>query len=484
MSDSIREAIFRWLMAQNVTAYWVGGSVRDWVLQRHVHDLDIVVDGHSIRLGRRLADELGGAFYVLDAKREAARVLLPTGAKQPFSVDLTRMCGGDIHSDLAARDFTINAMALPIGATSLHDLIDPFGGLTDLKQGHLRAVSSVSLYNDPLRTFRAVRMVHQFGLRTEPATESFICQAASLLPQVSAERIRDEMCRILDLSPVGPPVADLCRLGLLRAVFERFGREHSVPLGRILGDLACSLPESPPAMDTPLHRALEVLAAWDLLFASEEQPSLVVKHTPAVEMFRGVIQRHRDLLLPRLQTTIVGHRTSSLMLKWVMLLFYTGGIAYVSTVLNGLRFSNAEIRRSVTLANVFTQPGTWIEQQDISRRDLYRFYKQARDCGPEAIALFLTDRLAALVRGETTESPAQVAAVADKAWRAYFESYNEIVAPPRLVDGEIIMARLGIPQGPLVRELLEQIQEAQVTGEIRSREEALSWLDERARRRT
>ncbi len=475
MSDSIREAVFGWLKGQNVRAYWVGGSVRDWVLGRHVHDLDIAVEGRPIPLGRRLADAFGGAFYALDAEREAVRVLLPTEAGQPFTLDLTRLYGGDIHSDLAARDFTINAMALPIGVTDLSKLVDPFGGLSDLRQGWLRPVSPMSLQNDPLRAFRAVRMAHQFALRAEPETESLIRQAIPLLPQVSAERIRDEVCRILDLCPAGPPVADLHQLGLLHSLFERFVVSQQVA-GRLPhpGELYALPIELQP------HRAVEAFNAWESLFDSGPQPPPSSQTERALTAFRDVINRYRRLLQDRLGAGIAGYRTRATMLKWVILLLYTAGPMCVSAVLSGLRFSNAEVRFSVTLANVFLEPMAWVEQQDVSPRVLHRFYRQARDCGPEALTLFLADRLAAFGRGEAVHSPVEIAGVVDKAWRAYFEAYHEIVAPPRLLNGEDITAQTGIPAGPAVGELLEQLQEAQAAGEIRSREEALNWLEARA----
>ena len=478
MSDSIRDAVFQWLMTQNVTSYWVGGSVRDWALQRSGHDLDIVVDGSPIRLGRNLADKFSGAFYVLDAGREAARALLPSGAGEPFTVDLTRILDGDIYSDLAARDFTINAMALPVGVSDSNDLIDPFGGLADLAQGRLRAVAETSLRDDPLRAFRAVRMAYQFGLRVEPATESLICEAVPLLPQVSSERIRDELCRILELSPVCPPVIYLSELGLLYSVFERFGLGLAVPSARAEGHAACHSNRPSLSMELRPQRAVDALGAWESLFGDGGEPPLSVEYARALNMFRQIVERYRDSLEFRLNEAVVGHRTRKVLLKWVMLLFYIGGMACVDAVLDGLRFSNSEIRLSTTLADVFTKPAEWVVQRGVSHRDIHRFYRQARDCGPEAISFYLADRLAALGRGEIVEPPEVMAAIMDKAWWAYFEAHDEVVEPPRLVDGKIIMSKLGIPSGPQVRELLERVQEAQAEGEIHSREEALRWLDE------
>ena len=164
-------------------------------------------------------------------------------------------------------------------------------------------------------------------------------------------------------------------------------------------------------------------------------------------------------------------------MKWVMLLLYAGGPDRVEPMLRRIRFSRAELRRGQTLASIYTLPGDWVKRGEVSRRRLHRFYREARDCGTESLLLYLADRLAALRRGEMIDSPKVISNLIETAWWAYFDAYDIIVAPPRLVDGKDIMSLMGVPQGPHIRELLEQVQEAQAEGKIRTREEALCWLE-------
>jgi hypothetical protein len=166
-----------------------------------------------------------------------------------------------------------------------------------------------------------------------------------------------------------------------------------------------------------------------------------------------------------------------LLMKWVMLSLYAGGQDKVETMLRRFHFSRVELRRSRTFASVFTRPGDWVKHGEVSRRQLHRFYREARDCGPASLLLYLADRLAALERGEMNDSPNKISDLIETAWRAYFDAYDTIVAPPRLVDGNDVMSVMGVAQGPHIRELLEQVQEAQVEGTIRTREEALRWLE-------
>jgi len=97
--------------------------------------------------------------------------------------------------------------------------------------------------------------------------------------------------------------------------------------------------------------------------------------------------------------------------------------------------------------------------------------------------LYMADRLAALGQGEMIDPPELIADLIETAWRAYFDAYDTVVAPPRLVDGKDVMSLKGLPPGPHIRELLEQVQEAQAEGQIRTRAEALCWLENSYERR-
>lgn len=466
-ADRFQQDIIRWLGVQEVTAYLVGGCVRDRVLGRISHDLDVAVDGSAVRLGRRLADRFGGAFYILDSERGAARALLPVEGGVTTTIDLTCMFGEDIYSDLAARDFTVNAMALTVSPGSSDELIDPYNGQRDLQEGRLRAVSHTSLQDDPVRVLRAVRISYQFGLLMDPSTESLTREAVPLLERLSPERVRDEMCRILGLSPASLPLTYMDQLGILGFLFRQFGHRLSDESVRSTEALSRSFQ---PA------RAIEVIDAWEKLWDDQTAP-LPHEQREALPVFRRAIGHYREQLNRRLSEVIANYRTQALLMKWVMLLLYAGGQDRVETMLSRFHFSRAELRRGRTLASVFTRPGDWVKHGEVSRRQLHRFYREARDCGAESLLLYLADRLAALGRGEMIDSPKMISDLIEAAWRAYFDAYDTIVAPPRLVDGKDVMSLMGLAQGPYIRELLEQVQEAQAEGKISTREEALCWLE-------
>jgi hypothetical protein len=172
-------------------AYLVGGAVRDGLLGRPVLDTDVACREPE-RAARRLRQRAGGAVFLLSERHGAWRVALADGR----TVDFTAL-QGDIRSDLAGRDFTVNAIALPLPDG---EPIDPFDGRADLDARLLRAVSAGVFVDDPLRLLRAVRLEDELVLRIEPGTEALVRRHAGLAAEPAGERILDELER---LSPAG-----------------------------------------------------------------------------------------------------------------------------------------------------------------------------------------------------------------------------------------------------------------------------------------
>ncbi len=202
--------------------YIVGGAVRDGLLDRPVHDMDFVLPGETRHLAQQVAARLNGALYILDEDRHTTRVVLdqaelPGGrAGDRFLLDFATFRAGDLVGDLWDRDFTINAMAFDLAHPD--QLIDPTGGLGDLRAGLIRACSPASFSNDPIRILRAVRQALGLGFHLDPESLQLMRTAVPLLPQISAERLRDELFKILDGSNVALAIRILDRLGALAYV--------------------------------------------------------------------------------------------------------------------------------------------------------------------------------------------------------------------------------------------------------------------------
>jgi tRNA nucleotidyltransferase/poly(A) polymerase len=198
-------------------AWIVGGAVRDELLGRPVIDLDI-----ACREPEAAARRYGGPVFPLSERHGAWRVALDGGR----TVDFTPL-QDTIEADLGTRDFTINAIAQPLGGG---DPVDPFGGLRDLEQRVLRVVRASVFQDDPLRLLRAVRLEDELGFRLDDEAERLVREHAALVDRPAGERILAELVR---LSAQG--FERLSELGLL------------APLGGSTDRLR-TLADSPPEM--------------------------------------------------------------------------------------------------------------------------------------------------------------------------------------------------------------------------------------------
>lgn len=194
-------------------AWVVGGAVRDELLGREGVDLDIACREPK-QAARAYAQRVGGAPFPLSERHGAWRVALDDGR----TVDFTPLRNG-IEDDLATRDFTINAIAVPLEGG---EPADPFGGQADLERRVLRAVSRSVFDDDPLRLLRAVRLEDELGLRLDDETALLVQEHAALVDRPAGERIVAELVRLsVDgfrraeelglLGPLGGSVAGLDR---------------------------------------------------------------------------------------------------------------------------------------------------------------------------------------------------------------------------------------------------------------------------------
>ena len=230
----------------------VGGAVRDALLNRlgPTPDLDLVVPGDAIAVCRELRRSHGGSAVVLDAERSIARLVV-----QGWSLDLARQEGDDLSADLHRRDYTINAMALPLAEP--RTLVDPLGGAAHLATGELVAVAEANLLDDPLRLLRGLRLASELEFRLEPRTRTWILQHGPRIGSVAGERVLAELEK-LAAAPAGHRgLADVLNSELLRpwqgagsneerrnalALLDRLSLEHSRQLQLSAEEAAAALP--------------------------------------------------------------------------------------------------------------------------------------------------------------------------------------------------------------------------------------------------
>ncbi len=473
---TVLAAVQRRLTHRGEQGYLVGGAVRDALLGRDIDDIDVAVAGDPGPLADALRPELGASVVVLDAKRRIFRLVLGHG--RPV-LDLTPL-DGNLDEDAQRRDFTIDALAVPltelVRSPQQAPVIDVVGGMQDLRRRTVRAVADGVFREDGARLLRAVRLAAELDFEIEEQTASLISRDAGLLRSVAPERVRDEFCRILGLPGAGGWLGLLDRLGLLT---------------RILPELEAARGVTQPKEHywDVLQHSMETVAAVERVLRSR----LVGNVGEADPDVTGETPWDDDLARYFAQEVGGGH-TRGLLLKLAALLHdvakpatktiepdgrirFLGhpslGARMTQEAMERLRFGNRETRAVVTLVKEHLRPGLISRDGGPSRRALYRFFRDAGDVVVETLFLSLADLLAA--RGPLLE--------ADD-WRRYAEQIRGMLdnwrdqgreaRPPKLIDGHDLMRALDLAPGPHVGYLLDAVREAHAAGELSTPDEAFA----------
>ncbi len=478
------QAIHRLARERGVRLWPVGGAVRDALLGCPIHDWDFAVERDALGLARAVADALGGDFYPLDAERDTGRVILKTESGARLELDFAALRGDTLEADLAARDFTINALAVDEDNVP----VDPTGSLADLAARRVRAVSEHAFRDDPLRLLRAVRVEAELGFEIEPQTAAWILRDAPLLAQPSAERVRDEFVRLLALPGAAASMQRLDEFGLL---------VHVIPELEALKGVE----QSPPHTLDVWQHTLATIDALEGIIAAVCS-NVTVQHTDSLERLsydvaRALGQFAGDLCA-HLAVEVGGGRDRALLLKLAALLHDVGkpqtrsqseegrvhfynhelvGAPLAAARMERLRFSHDEVERVRVLVGQHLRPMFLAQGEPLTRRAVYRYFRATACAGVDVVLLALADHLA--IWGARLEEArwARLLDVAETLLAHWFEHYEATVAPPPLLSGGDVMAALGLQPGPQIGRLLESLREAQAAGEVRTREEALALVE-------
>ncbi len=169
----------------------VGGSVRDGLLNKlsQKPDLDFVIPIEAIKFSKNLSKKVNATFIKLDEKRDIARLVI-----NGWTLDFARQVGKNLEDDLLRRDFRINAIALTLSEKP--EIFDPIGGMDDLKDKKIVAISEKNLIDDPLRILRGFRLMCELGFELEKKTKIFLKNNVDKLSNVAPERIKMEILKI------------------------------------------------------------------------------------------------------------------------------------------------------------------------------------------------------------------------------------------------------------------------------------------------
>ena len=463
--------------------FLVGGSVRDMFLGREVTDLDFACkDG--IATGRALANQNGFDFYILDRERDCCRVIQTLADGTKVHYDINGLRAPTIENDLRDRDFTINAMAINIVDQKL---VDPTAGLMDLRNKVLKACSHSTIHNDPLRALRAVRFSVSLGLRIDADVLAQIRTVLPSLERVSAERIRDELFKIFATPKPALAIELLDKLGILPLLFPKLSAlkglaqpaphvndawVHTIGVVRHLSAIlaaACAYDEEKANAD--LFTGLLVLKLGKYRhflrdhFEAERSEGRNRRTTLVFTALFHDVEKPSCRTEEQGRIRFLGHDTA--------------GALTIASVAEGLRLSTSETYAASKIVGNHMRIHGLVNRKDegfdVSDRAIYRYYRALGIDGIDLLLLSLADLRATFEHTLPQDKWRNGLDVVEQFLNAWVSRQSEVISPPVLINGHMLMKDLGIGPGGLLGTLLEAVREDQAAGSIKTTDQALAF---------
>ncbi|MCB0880479.1 MAG: HD domain-containing protein [Thermoleophilia bacterium] len=449
----------------------VGGVVRDAILERPLLDVDLATAADPERVARTIARALGGTPFPLgergDSDEGCWRIALDANDDDPDAprqVDVCALRGGSIHADLAERDFTANAIAVPLLGDD--QPIDPNHGLADLRDGRLRMVSAAAFDDDPLRMLRAARIAHQLDWEIDDDTVAAIRARATRMVEPAGERTFHELkllllhpearrgWRLLErlgLDAVLLPELDACR-GMQQSRFHHLDvHDHTLAV---------------------LDNCEDLIAATDFWLPLPAEPGLVV--APWSEQQRLVVllaalchdlgKPATHAMRPDGRVSFVGHDDV--------------GRDIVDAIAERWRWSGA-VRRDVRhLVGTHLALG-FVLHGDRGARDRWKLRRTLGTVTAEAVVLSVGDRLATSGLDDRRRWVRAHLELAREVWTDHWREQRDGVPAP-LLDGREVARAAGIEPGPRLGELVELLAQAQAVDGVDTVDAARAFVREAA----
>jgi poly(A) polymerase len=457
-------------------AYVAGGPVRDWLLGRKVLDLDLVVPDGAIALARKFAQRTTGHFVMLDEKEGMARV-----ACKDFILDFSqyRDMANNIEEDLCQRDFTINAMAVPLSSAlpllnnysqlatrnSQLTILDPAGGLADLNNRIIRAIARKNLESDPLRLLRAYRFRSQLDFEIEQHTQVYIKELSSTIDSVASERISHELRLIMESKRAGRTLHEMVQVRLLQALLPEINPMEGMPQPGY------------HHLDVLDHSLATVKAMEDLIvnpcnkfFSCEPIEGWIIGNSARIPDLKWAAFLH-DIGKPACKGEKQGRLT-----------FYRHdhiGSDMVLAIGKRLRWPKQETIFVAKMVRLHMRPFHLLKnlrQGGPTKRAMRRLLAETGADYPAIFLLAMADSMSGCGPLKPLELDAELA----KLWEVVHTFYQDRLKPvkmrPRLLTGHDLQRIFSLSPGPLIGKSLDALEEAQVEGAVSTRDEAVSWL--------
>ena len=443
----------------DVEAYIVGGFVRDILMNKKSPDRDLILCGCDVeKFSRELADKLNAHFIELDSVNKIYRIVLENKIDY---IDITMPIENDFEKDIKRRDLTINAIAYNLKTSEIIDLV---GGVDDIKNKKIKGICDKNFEDDPLRLLRIFRFYAKTGFEIDESLIELSKRLYKRINEPAKERVTVELLKMFEGKYCDLALLKLDECGLLEEIFPIYKEVKKIP------------PNSHHHLDL-IHHLIESVRQVQMIYekSSEEVKNYLetIKYGSVQELaFLKLATFLHDIGKPScwtIEEDTLRHR----FIKHDEI-----GSKLVIPILKDLKFSKKQIQYVQTLIKYHIYPSSMVSAEDVTDKAFMKFYRKMEGYVIDLIILAMADRLSA--RGEkiTEDIVNKNINALTKLLSDYLEMRKDIKPLEKLLDGRDIMELLNIKQGPQLGEIVNALKEAQISGNVTTKEEAINFVIE------
>lgn len=463
MSSTIVDKIRSDVILNKITStfnndiYLVGGTVRDFYMEKESTDRDIIVmDEDAREFALRLADIFEATFVPLDEENRIYRLVLPDKINY---IDVTNPLENSLEKDLMRRDLTINAIAVNIRSG---EVVDISGGITDIKNKLINYVSELNFVDDPLRLLRVYRFQALLDFELSPETIDAVCKYSDLIHKPAVERINYELMRLFNGEFAHKALENMNKTWILEEIFPFVKELKQVP------------PNSHHHLDL-FHHSIETVKQITEIYNNSSDE--VKEHLDRIDF--GGLPRIAHLRLAgflhdigKFSTWTIEEDTG----RHRFIKHDDVGAKMALKILKKLNFSNKQIDYITSMIKNHIYPSSVMQSPQITDKIMMRYVRKMDDNSIDAIILAQADRLSA--RGpEITDAIVEKNINSLNMLLKYYLEVKDTLEPlPKLLSGNDVMKILNINPSPALGKVMDELHEAQISGDVTTKEQAVEFI--------
>ena len=440
--------------------YLVGGSLRDYFMNQESHDRDLIVTDCDAKIfSEKAAKILNATFITLDDENKIYRLVMKDKINY---LDITNPIENSLQKDLMRRDLTINAIAVNLRT---EEIIDLSGGITDIKNKCINYILEENFTDDPLRLLRAYRFEALLGFKLSIDTINAICKYKDLIQKPATERKIYEVLRLFSGKYAHNALFDMDKTGLLEEIFPFVKELKQVP------------PNSHHHLNLFAH-SLETVKQIHNLY--ENSSPVVKQHLEKVDFGGHSRLAHLKLAgfmhdIGKFSTWTIEENNRHRFIKHDDV-----GSKMAAKLLKDAHFSNKQIDYISSMIKNHIYPSSVMAADEINNKIMMRYVRKMNDNVIDNIILAQADRLSARGPEITDIIVENNLNSLNKLLNFYLEVKDTLKPLPKLLDGNDIMQILNIKPSKKLGEVLDALHEAQLSGDILTKEQAVKFVKNHA----